>query len=233
MNWTKLLALPLVAALCGSASATGLSYEFHPTASVDLDLGTHSLGALGSDVSPGALALLQNDDPDVPSSLADEAPTPAYTDKGSNWWYVHGGFAMDIKSSENKLFLGGVGWSHFFVNRMSLNLELNAIGVAQKGKDAVGINFNVLLRWHFFIQDTWSLYLEGGAGMLGTTNEVPRNGTAFNFTPQCGIGFTKALRDDMRLILGAKWQHISNASLSSSNPGRDSVMGYVGVSFPF
>ena len=32
---------------------------------------------------------------------------------------------------------------------------------------------------------------------------------------------------------GIKWHHISNADLFEDNPGRDSIMGYAGVSFPF
>jgi lipid A 3-O-deacylase len=39
--------------------------------------------------------------------------------------------------------------------------------------------------------------------------------------------------NDVRLLVGARWHHISNANLYRDNPGRDSLMGYVGLSFPF
>ena len=69
--------------------------------------------------------------------------------------------------------------------------------------------------------------------MLYTTNNVPSSGSEFNFTPQAGFGVTYDVGQDMRVILGFRWHHISNAELYSDNPGRDSIIGYAGLSFPF
>jgi len=39
---------------------------------------------------------------------------------------------------------------------------------------------------------------------------------------------------DIRLFGGLRWHHLSNANLAGSNenPGRDSIMGYIGLDFP-
>ena len=69
--------------------------------------------------------------------------------------------------------------------------------------------------------------------MLYANEKVPGNGTEFNFTPQAGLGVTYDIGNEVRLIGGVKWHHISNADLDEDNPGRDSIMAYAGVSFPF
>ena len=69
--------------------------------------------------------------------------------------------------------------------------------------------------------------------MLFTSEDVPPTGTSYNFTPQVGLGWTKALQDDQRLHLGVRWFHASNARTSRINPGRDSFVLYGAISFPF
>jgi lipid A 3-O-deacylase len=153
--------------------------------------------------------------------------------RGMRRWYVHGGGATTLDNDPTRrLGFAGAGISHFFINGHSINLELNGMAFDQSGDNAVGLNLAALLRWHFVRQQNWSLYIDGGAGILGTTNPVPSDGTRFNFTPQVGGGVTIRLDDRKRLMLGLRWHHISNADLYENNPGRDSILGYVGVSFP-
>ena len=42
---------------------------------------------------------------------------------------------------------------------------------------AAGLNFTILFRWHFLRRETWSIFMDGGAGFLLTTNDVPQIGT--------------------------------------------------------
>ncbi len=177
-----------------------------------------------------------------PNSASDSAPngTPnsaetrenrpeAFGARGSDRWYIQSGAATTF---DNEFALVGVGASHFFAKGHSINAELNGMAFSQDGDDAVGANLNLLLRYHFVRQENWSLYVDGGAGILGTTDNVPSGGSSFNFTPQAGGGATIRLSDEERLMVGLRWHHISNANTFDSNPGRDSVMGYVGLNLP-
>ena len=118
---------------------------------------------------------------------------------------------------------------------MSLDLQLNAVYVNQDiGSDAIGANFTMLFRWHFLARDSWSLYFDGGAGVGGLNKPVPNGGTNFNFFPQAGAGVSFDLGEsNARVMLGAKWLHISNGSTASDNPGADTFVGYVGINWPF
>lgn len=97
------------------------------------------------------------------------------------------------------------------------------------------IGFDLLLRLQIFQGAGWSIFVEGGAGMVWFRDGFPPGGTHQNFTPQLGAGFTCPFIDQSRLLLGIRWHHISNASKTGEdrNPGYDGIMAYAGVMIPF
>ena len=182
--------------------------------------------------SATAIEQLQADSDNIQSERDIE---PTFATKGQEHWYIQGAFAttLDRQESDPRRFgLVGAGISKFLFDRHSINLELNTIYFNQPGNDALGLNLALLMRWHFIRKSNWSLYIDGGAGVMGTTSDVPRSGASFNFTPQAGAGTTIKLNEQQRLMLGLRWHHISHADLFGANPGRDSIMGYVGLKLP-
>ena len=172
--------------------------------------------------------------------LPDPTPAPpAFGEKGSWRWSLSGGGAAEFQETQNRFGLLGGGLSYFLIENLSLELGLNLLFIDQTD-DAFGANFTLLTRWHFLTADRWTIYVDGGAGILGTTDRVPspdlrepRGGGNFTFTPQAGVGFSYELDDDARLQFGVRWHHISNARIRESNPPRDSFFFYTEVSFPF
>jgi lipid A 3-O-deacylase len=163
-------------------------------------------------------------------------PSPAaFGTKGQKYWSVQGAAATTLDREEafpQRFVLAGAGLSKFLFDGHSINLELNTIYFRQPDDDALGLNLSLLMRWHFLRKSNWSLFVDGGAGVMGTTSDVPSKGASFNFTPQVGAGFSIKLKEQRQLMLGLRWHHISHADLFGANPGRDSLMGYVGVQFP-
>lgn len=160
---------------------------------------------------------------------------PTFGTKGQKHWYIQGGFATTLDRNESfpqRFGLIGAGLSKFIFEAHSINLELNTIYFSQPGNDAVGLNLALLMRWHFLRKPNWSTFIDAGAGVMGTTSDVPIKGASFNFTPQAGAGVSIKLEEQQRLMLGLRWHHISHADLLGANPGRDSIMGYVGLQFP-
>ena len=173
-------------------------------------------------------------------TIAPTEPEKEFGEKDSWRWMVQGGVGFEVSESANSFGLVGGGVSYFFIDDLSLDLELNGLYVNQHGEDAVGLNFVLLFRWHFVARETWSVYLDWGAGLLVTTEKVPgvtpqepAGGSKFNFNPQGGVGFTYAFDGQQRFFAGIRWYHISNAQIFDSNPGRDSIYFYAGASFPF
>lgn len=161
--------------------------------------------------------------------------TPAFTEKGYKSWYIQGAAAttLDGREEDTRVFgLVGAGLSEFLFNRHSINLEFNTLYFAQPGENAVGFNLNGMFRWHFAKRENWSIFFDSGAGILITTNDVPRGAAAFNFTPQLGGGASIKLKNDRHLLVGLRWHHISHAETFGNNPGRDSLQGYVRLDLP-
>lgn len=164
----------------------------------------------------------------------EEISESVFGQKGQSHWYIQGSGATTLGSNEafpQRFGLVGAGLSKFLFNGHSINLELNSLYFSQPDDDALGLNLNLLMRWHFIRQSNWSLFVDGGAGILGTTSDVPSTGASFNFTPQVGGGATIKLSEQRRLMLGLRWHHISHADLLGNNPGRDSIQGLVGIRF--
>jgi hypothetical protein len=154
-------------------------------------------------------------------------------EEGTWRWGIHGGYAEDVKNGDNELILLGVEFDYFIADELSLDIGLNLLDVTQTGGNTDGFNFTLQLRWHAIAKEDWSFFLEGGAGLLFTQDDVPSDGSDFNFTTQVGLGFSFDAGDNARWLVGLRWHHISNANTYSTNPGRDSVMLWAGITFPF
>ena len=168
--------------------------------------------------------------PDAPA----KAP-PKFGARGSWWWSLGmaGGVVGDTDGDINVNFQ----LHTFLINNVEMGLEFGGTFFNdQRGPDSIGGGFNLNFRWHFIHKERFSIFAEAGAGVQGTTHDVPFAGSKFNFTPRAGMGLTwQMFRDKpMRVMLGSRWQHVSNAGVTSGdNPGRDTGVIYLSLIFPF
>ena len=161
------------------------------------------------------------------------APVSQFGKEGTSRWNVYGAVAHDFDSST--VGLVSVGLSYFIRDFLSLDGSIDGLYSDQDGPNAGGAGFVLLFRWHVFRNqsNTWSAYMDGGAGMLFSTNDIPATGSSVNFMPQIGGGMSFDVGNDTRLMVGVRWFHISNANTFRDNPGRDHLEVYAGLSFPF
>lgn len=170
------------------------------------------------------------------SALAAQEPSGASGTWGAKdtWrWGVSAGYGWDVKESDNQVAIAGIEFDCFLEDHLSLNLGFNGLSADQVGTSAGGFNFTLQLRWHVHVEQDWSFFVEGGAGLLWTDSDVPSGGSDFNFTPQAGAGFSVDTGEGNRWLIGVRWHHISNANIYDTNPGRDSLMAWTGMTFPF
>lgn len=165
------------------------------------------------------------------SAAAAAAAAPRFGAAGSWRWQILGGGGTGTDSISNAQL--GVGVSWFVVDDLSIDVQVNADYFNQSGPSAWGGDVELLFRWHFLARDTWSLYMDGGCGLMWTSHDVPPDSASFNFIPQAGAGATWEIAADTRLMLGARWFHASNANTGSPNPSYNGVFVYAGVSFGF
>lgn len=177
---------------------------------------------------------------DNPFTLFGPSGKP-YGTAGSKAWTIGGLYANNFnEASDINLH---VAWSNFLADELEFAVEAAGWYFNQPGKDTGGVSGSMVFRWHFAHADdfAWSVFADGGIGILGAFDETPEGGTEFNFLPRVGLGATFRLSDEdaagqaPRLMIGARWHHISNARIrgDSDNPARDSLAGYVGIVLPF
>ncbi|MEM9083364.1 MAG: acyloxyacyl hydrolase, partial [Planctomycetota bacterium] len=153
-----------------------------------------------------------------------------------SWWATIGGLYADDFGDNTDINIHGA-ISHFVVEDVEVAFELGLWGHLQEEDDAFSVNPNIVFRWHFAHDEEkdWTIYADTGIGVMFASDDVPDEGTSFNFMPRAGMGFTVRLGDsNARWIGGVRWHHISNASQfgTDENPARDSFMVYAGIMFP-
>lgn len=178
----------------------------------------------------------------VQSALATErdarpseiSPRQEFGAAGSQWWTVGGSVGNDFADSTD---VGAfAAFTYFLIDDVEITGQLGVRYYTQPGDDALAVTPQVIFRWHFVNTGAWTVFAEAGIGLMGSTDNVPFDGTSFNFTPRVGFGFTRRLTDDgVRLIAGLVWSHVSNARIQgdSKNPGLDEPMLYLGIVWPF
>ena len=167
----------------------------------------------------------------TPSSAREGRATPAFGAKDSWRWQLLGSWIGDMQGASQ--FEGEWSASWFFMQDVSMDFGLSGDAILQPGLDAGGGGASLMFRWHFLAREDWSVFADLGCGMLFTNEPVPSDGGRVNFTPRAGLGGTLAIGPTARLMGGLRWYHISNANTAESNPGRDSLQVFGGVSFPF
>lgn len=196
-----------------------------------LDAG--ALGDADGDGAPSAVgASAPGQSPATASPPAGaSAARRAFGTSGSWRWNVLGGWGTDADGTAQVQFGGGVSW--FVVDHLSIDVQADVDYFSQDGPEAWGGDVELLLRWHFLARETWSVYIDGGCGLMWTDADVPPDSARFNFTPQAGGGFTLEVGPDVRLMAGARWFHVSSANTGSPNPGLNNVFLYAGLSVGF
>jgi len=83
------------------------------------------------------------------------------------------------------------------------------------------------LKWIFATRNDVQPYLELGGGALFTSSEVPRGTSQVNFTP--GAAFGVHFIGEKAWSVEVRYMHISNAGLSSPNPGINTIQVRLGI----
>lgn len=215
----------------GVADAGARSFELAPGPG-GLTLKLHgfepSSSSLGqADASPAGADLVG-----VPTSPAAPRRGLPYATQGSVAWWFETGPGTNFDGGW--LVLGGVGVEWYPVDGFAVGFRVDGVGIELEDTPTTGGGGGaLLLRWHVHRAEDWSIYLDGGCGLVYFADDVPSGASRLDFSPQVGGGITCALGPEVRLMAGLRWYHLSNAQTNSSNPGVDMLQGYLGITFGF
>jgi len=172
-----------------------------------------------------------------------EEPAPAVTPPDeeaeitdpfeSGRWTFNAAASIEFGDEGDEQYLGRFGAGHFLLDGLALNAELLAGAADPKSEeDEVVVGLDLVLRWHLLRggegSSPWSAFLDIGGGIQQASGEFPP-GSHFNFRSRLGFGGTIDVGDDVSLILGASFVHVSNSNTGDENPGVSGTLAYVGV----
>jgi Lipid A 3-O-deacylase (PagL) len=99
----------------------------------------------------------------------------------------------------------------------------------QPGGTAFGAGLSpVVLKWNFDAGGRVVPYVEANAGFVFTSRAVPPGAGHFNFTSSGAVG-AHFLRDRGNLSAEVRFMHISNAGLTTYNPGINTIQVRIGL----
>ena len=162
-------------------------------------------------------------------------------EKGAREWqlWTGGGHALPSRTPATSVWNVGAryGWilsdpAGFGPLRGRFEYAVEAVPVFwvfQPTGTAYGFGLNpVVLKWNFKPRGHIAPYIEGGGGTLFTTQKVPRGTSRVNFTTTAALG-ALFLRSKYHWNVEFRFMHISNAGLTTPNPGVDTVQVRIGL----
>jgi len=131
--------------------------------------------------------------------------------------------------------------SHLFFSPFGSGLLRSAVEPGIEGwfqyylspKEATAQGVKLAMRYHLIGFGRLVPYLEGTAGVGGTSLRVREINSTFASVLEAGAGVSYFVTDTVALNTGYRFQHISNGPTSHPNRGFNSDSGTGGVSFYF
>ncbi len=91
--------------------------------------------------------------------------------------------------------------------------------------------FNLLLKYAYPLTSRFFPYIEGGSGLLYTSQHFEEQSTYLNSIVQGGVGFQYFFRKSTSLDVGYRFRHFSNAGTREPNEGINTQAILLGISF--
>ncbi len=165
----------------------------------------------------------------------DDKPAPRLGDADTSAFEVFGSAASDFDGVTLGIVDAGVAW--YVADGVAFGVFGEGIYASLDedagGGDSWGGGGGALVRWLFVREATWSMFAEGGCGLVVLSEAVPEQGSTTNFTPRINVGATFALSSTSELLVRAGWFHLSNAQTGDENDGVDALAVGVGISWKF
>jgi hypothetical protein len=163
------------------------------------------------------------------------APTPTMFPKGAFALQLDAGAAGALDNRNEVLPMVQLGLNWYVANNVAIGFTLDGYYAIQDGPDAYIGGVSAILRHHFLQWgDRYSLFADVMGGVSYATEPTPfepKQGTYFNFIFRSGLGATAKINDDMHLMMGLRYFHLSNGRVEGDleNPSINGIEGFAGV----
>lgn len=162
------------------------------------------------------------------------ADSSAAFPRGTKEFTLAVNYVNERKGRDRSVSTVTTGFGYYFLDNAAIELQLLGYRTHDE-EDGYGPGANLEARYHLLNIGRFSLYGEIAGGVLWTSADFPTGGTELNFTYFGGPGVTIRLNDNMYLLGGVRFQHLSNLFIEGRdrNPIFNSYGGFVGLMWKF
>ena len=196
---------------------------------VHIELEAKDSKSVGSDFATAAPELTGNPKKKNPSI----EQTNGFS-RGTRKWQTYASAAAGDQG-KGEMYALHIGYGYFLWDYLSVNVDVLGAYI-RSGIDDNGIaaGLDVTFRRHFswVNDDLWSVYLDIGGGLQQQSTQFSGS-RHFNFRVIGGGGGTLRVTDQVRLLGGIRYLHISDAGIEGGGGGFDGFMFYAGAMFPY
>jgi hypothetical protein len=133
--------------------------------------------------------------------------------------------------------MGGLdtGVGLYVFDTVAIQMNLTGYGFSEGRSDGAAVGITLGIRHHILNINNNSIFLDVAGGEIEASNNLPYGGTHLNNTIQFGIGVAHPLAENLSLVAGVRYYHISNASSEGGdrNPSVNAIQGVVGLLWRF
>lgn len=161
-------------------------------------------------------------------------PQP-FADKQRWTFEVLGTGVADVSNKHVAIYGVTAGVGYYFWQNMAIMLDVSGYGYNQGHTDGAATGATLGLRHHLFSVGKSSVFVDCSGGVIEASNNLPAGGTHLNNTIEAGLGVASPIRDNMYLLTGVRFFHISNARSEGAdrNPSINGIQGVIGVMWKF
>lgn len=144
--------------------------------------------------------------------------------------WTGGGTWVPGGTEDTQVWNAGVRVGYLLTDHFEYAVDLvPAYIIFQPPENSYGAGFTpVLLKYNFSSSGKLAPYVELGGGLLFTNHDVPFGTNTVNFTPQAALGVQYFLHSNRSINVAARYVHISNAGLTTPNPGLNTIQFTLG-----
>jgi Lipid A 3-O-deacylase (PagL) len=164
-------------------------------------------------------------------------PVQLSTEGSDPRWFFEllGTGAADV--TDRHVGMGGVavGVGYQIFTWLAIDFDTTVSGVAVQNSDGAAINATIGLRHTIAKIDKATIFIDIAGGVIEASSELPYGGTHLNNTIDFGPGVYFPLKDNMSLMVGVRYFHVSNAQSEGPdrNPSVNAIKGLVGLVWRF
>jgi hypothetical protein len=167
-----------------------------------------------------------------PLTLSAPAAAPAPLDH--RWSFEIDGVGMaDVTNRHVQMGGARLGIGYYAAEQFAFRAELTSYGVSTSDGDAAAVQGSLGFRHHVYQIGPTSLFIDVDFGLFEAAHRVPSHGTDFNLTFDTGVGLERPIADNLDLVAGIRYFHLSNARLEGPdrNPSLNGPQAFIGISF--